>query len=758
MSLASRISDLATRVASEVKLRGVPAGGTTGQVVTKANGVDFNAAWADVPIPAIGALPWDRLSHGQANLIPDPMFLDDALNASRIKTGVTISDYWDAKGNGVYRYAAIVLGSGFWALNTTGDSSDLACGMAPAAVGWTYRFGAYLKADGTVTVGAQFLLRVTQAWFNEGETTALVFATGVIPTASWVWHEWDVTVATENVVGVTPEVFVPSGSGVVLVSQPRLLAIPPWADPADAANASLLTTGTVADARLPVTAQAATLSATYASKNIFVNVKDFGATGDGATDDTAAIQAAVTASTWPATRATIYFPPGNYLLTTAISIDAGGATSTPNLDIVGWGARLTTVTAGISMLNITNSAVSLTRVRVQGFQFFVNAASTGIRLNNAEFCIIDKVDFLGSYGLAIKIEGTSTYNTISACTFSNLARGLHIAGNAQYLNVTGCHFGEQTAGSPLNWIQSDVVQVPNVSIADCTFHGEGNTLPAVNIVQGIGWTITGCKFAYCSSVALLIGADGTSYGHMVTGCVFQSNGADDIKVNGGRLNSIIGCFFGTKKSGTAVSTYCAVTILNTYGGAAGSDNTIAGCTSIATGTALLASFSAAAACANVNFIGNHYSIATVNTNTSAAIFGRDGIQIPLGKFITNGIAALPTVLARVTGIDAKTVAVTTLYTVPTGKTAVITGALVQSGAVVAITVGPTLGLGIAAGEDDLFASTALTGLTSNAKTWFFGAPGLQAAAPAGSVIKVGVDTASTGTSQTVAVALLGFVL
>src|SRR5581483_640932 len=50
--------------------------------------------------------------------------------------------------------------------------------------------------------------------------------------------------------------------------------------------------------------------------SLVVNVQDYGATGNGITDDATAIQAAVAAVT--GTGGTVYFPPGTYKVGTAI--------------------------------------------------------------------------------------------------------------------------------------------------------------------------------------------------------------------------------------------------------------------------------------------------------------------------------------------------------------------------------------------------------------------------------------------------------
>lgn len=69
---------------------------------------------------------------------------------------------------------------------------------------------------------------------------------------------------------------------------------------------------------------AVTIQNALASTALFVNVKapQFGATGDGATDDTSAINAAITYANSTGL-ATVWFPPGTYLISAALSVPIG---------------------------------------------------------------------------------------------------------------------------------------------------------------------------------------------------------------------------------------------------------------------------------------------------------------------------------------------------------------------------------------------------------------------------------------------------
>jgi len=112
-------------------------------------------------------------------------------------------------------------------------------------------------------------------------------------------------------------------------------------------------------------------------------------------------------------------------------------------------------------------------------------------------------------------------------------------------------------------------------------------------------------------------------------------------------------------------------------------------------------------------------------------------------------------VSRVININSKNVATTNLFTVPSGKKFITTKLIVWTENSVAITIGPSLGVGVAAGEDDIVGSTSIA-LTSN-NTFFKLNPkdGAIIALP-GNVIKLGIDVGATGTSQLIKVDLFGY--
>jgi len=91
----------------------------------------------------------------------------------------------------------------------------------------------------------------------------------------------------------------------------------------------------------------------------FVNVKDYSATGDGSTDDTAAIQAAINGSS---IGATIFFPLGTYIVSTTITLKPKryyvGSSRDNSMIKQATGANLNAVLASEAWLSTSGSATA----------------------------------------------------------------------------------------------------------------------------------------------------------------------------------------------------------------------------------------------------------------------------------------------------------------------------------------------------------------------------------------------------------------
>lgn len=115
-------------------------------------------------------------------------------------------------------------------------------------------------------------------------------------------------------------------------------------------------------------------------------------------------------------------------------------------------------------------------------------------------------------------------------------------------------------------------------------------------------------------------------------------------------------------------------------------------------------------------------------------------------------------LSKTTGIDAKTVATTNLFTVPSGHTVVIVFAVATTEVANTVTQRPVMGIGIAAGEEDIFSSRALTGFTASDSVYMFSNSAKLVQAEASDVIKLGIDNGSTATTHTITIELYGYYL
>jgi hypothetical protein len=196
----------------------------------------------------------------------------------------------------------------------------------------------------------------------------------------------------------------------------------------------------------------------------WVNVKAYGAKGDGVTDDTAAIQAAINALT----AGVVYFPPSTsgYLLnSSALSVASAG------IVLRGDGAENTKLIIGGSFTG--SAAVSITAYNCQVKYLSINGVSTttisnpvadAIRITGVRRARVDAVTFFNINGWCVNVQATTSSSTsnelgtvLTRLYGSSCAGGIHFLGNttqgyAVNSQVSNCSFytGGVTTGASAN--------------------------------------------------------------------------------------------------------------------------------------------------------------------------------------------------------------------------------------------------------------------------------------------------------------------
>jgi len=267
----------------------------------------------------------------------------------------------------------------------------------------------------------------------------------------------------------------------------------------------------------------------------FANVKDFGAVGDGSTDDTAAINRAIanliTVEATGKERRKLYFPGGTYKVTgntiklyPHISLIGDGPTSTFIKQFDGTQTHLieTVDRNGNTGASIGNdSATAPQGISLSGICFNTLNNTDVFQINQAQDIHFENCHFQGTYtnqdSTAPSIPGSSlvTMTTTAAhpckrihftsCTFTNSEYAVDTSDNIEDVTFIGCEF--ETMYRAFNLGEASDGSTNNKTV--------GPT----------GFVITACRFDQIDAEAIKIwNAGGTPHGNIVSACSFRDVG------------------------------------------------------------------------------------------------------------------------------------------------------------------------------------------------------------------------------------------
>lgn len=232
-----------------------------------------------------------------------------------------------------------------------------------------------------------------------------------------------------------------------------------------------------------------------------VSVRDFGATGNGTTDDTAAIQAAVDSITYGA----IYFPPGEYKITSEIDI-----TKANGIRIYGAGKQITYIVLYTANQNGFNIGQDVSVI----IEDLTITAGSGVTKN-------------AGAGIAVNGASAATYN--SGSRFSNLIVSLQyngiVFGDAGAFWVENCYIlsNINTGVVVRNSVDGDI---GDGLICHCQFNSAAATGPGIAYSSGGGLRVISNKFWDHGTGGLVLDLldDGDTGGLFALGNSFDSQG------------------------------------------------------------------------------------------------------------------------------------------------------------------------------------------------------------------------------------------
>lgn len=260
------------------------------------------------------------------------------------------------------------------------------------------------------------------------------------------------------------------------------------------------------------------------------SVRNFGAKGDGKTDDSAAVQAAINAGS-----GSVYFPKGIYRITRTIEVD---------LDKVGY---TTLRSHGAAQIVMSGAGPAFKFVGTH----FKSADPKNYQQNiwtRQRMPMIDNLSILGDHPNAVGIEAIGTMQlTVTRLHVRKALHGIHLTGSNRNIAISDCHLYENSGIG----IYYDDVNLHQSNITGChiSYNLAGGIVSKGGNVRNIH--ITGCDIESNMgkdtppTANVLIDCSASAWGTAevaITGCTIQHNSQSPDSAN---IRILGGSMFGT---------------------------------------------------------------------------------------------------------------------------------------------------------------------------------------------------------------------
>lgn len=276
------------------------------------------------------------------------------------------------------------------------------------------------------------------------------------------------------------------------------------------------------------------------SSDSFVSVLDFGAVGDGVTDDTSAISSAIASLSHGGS---LYFPAGTYCVSSVITVNVS------NILLFGVpeGSIIQAIKGANNQLQVMNINVQ-SGVSIDGITFDANQSNrtgqsqtwNGFNLDNCTDCLITRCTFINTLGFsgsatALAVGGTRI--RVSNCTVRNCGIAGTQASDAFYNSGTQILVENCTAYDITD--TGFVLEQCNYSgIMGCTVDGcgAGAAIDAYQSADAVGNFINGLSIFNWNGTtqgALLIGTLGSGSGNLLNTTVSNVTMQNSSSINAG---------------------------------------------------------------------------------------------------------------------------------------------------------------------------------------------------------------------------------